>query len=399
MNILLFVASMDKVSGGPPRVVAGSAIALAKRSHNVTIATLCESTEDPEDVYSGVLNTFPALALVGVHLKVFRKDKARFLTRSAQLCRYSRSEFSRIDVIHVHGVWEQCLVDVFKLARTHRCRFFLSAHGMLDKWSMKQSSLKKEIALRFFGVGEMLRGSCGVIFGSHDELHKCAPRFNMVRKVIPNGIDASRLDKTELAENVFFKEYSSKNDANAKVILFFARIHPKKGIHLLLKAFESVFNSGPADHQLWIVGIRDDEVYESSLRLQIKNLNSRENILFTNDMTGTDALSAYKYADIFILPSFQEGLSIATIEAMAFGLPVIVSEECHLNEVADSWHCGWVVACDVDSIIDALSSALSKSKVELSAIGERSRFVAETSFDWGVVSMQLEEHYGCSASL
>jgi glycosyltransferase involved in cell wall biosynthesis len=120
-------------------------------------------------------------------------------------------------------------------------------------------------------------------------------------------------------------------------VLFLSRIHPKKGLDLLIPAFRELLRSWPADAQkpkLALVG-PDADGYRSEVETMVREQGITEQVLWTGMLQGSEKVQAYVDSDLFVLPSYQENFGIAVAEAMAAGLPVIISDR-----LKPRGHCG-----------------------------------------------------------
>jgi poly(glycerol-phosphate) alpha-glucosyltransferase len=116
-----------------------------------------------------------------------------------------------------------------------------------------------------------------------------------------------------------------------------------------------------------------------------------ERIIVTGYLGGKDRLAAFAAADLLALPAVGEGLPMAVLEAMAAGLPVIVSPGCNLPEVPAN-HAGLEVEPAVEPLAAALRTLLTDPE-QRAAMGQAARRLAQTRFTWDVVAEQLEELY------
>ena len=191
LKILMLTGSMDALAGGPPRVIAGSAVALARRGHRVDVVGLC----DPDITAKMVFSSFPDLREDGISLELFPRTGPHILGRSRAMSAALQTRILNYDAVHVHGIWEQSLAESCAMARRAGVATFVSAHGMLDSWSMNQSWLKKQLALRFLGTGAMLVGANAIVYGTEDEMRESQPSApGSVGVVVPNGIETAAPD-------------------------------------------------------------------------------------------------------------------------------------------------------------------------------------------------------------
>jgi glycosyltransferase involved in cell wall biosynthesis len=389
VKVILQIGSMNPASGGPPRVVAGSAAALARRGHQVDIFSIAGSGVTVEDIFVA----FPDLRHEGVGLELYPPSGLRQLGLSRQMSSAMEARAADYDAVHVHGVWEQALADSCAIARRRGVPTFVSAHGMLDRWSMDQSRQKKWAALRVFGSGSMLRGADAIIYGTLDEMQesqRSVPGTSGV--VVPNGVKLEALTAEGLPPAETLHEAFPVLKQWQRTVLYFSRIHPKKGLDLLVDGFLEHALTHPGAGLL-VAGIAQDLAYEAALRARIASSPVSDRIVFTTDLTGPHARVVFRQADIFALPSHQEGLSIAILEAMALEKALLISDRCHMPEVEATWDCGIVVRDNRTAVAAGLGCLLAMPANDLKKMGVRARRAVEENFSWDSVVRRLELLY------
>jgi glycosyltransferase involved in cell wall biosynthesis len=384
-RVLFVCPSMHPRNGGPPRVVNGSAIALAKQGIPVEIATT-----EPADSVAATHEAWPGLVEHGVKMHIFPRAGPQRLGRSPALSRMIADNIERFDLLHVHCVWEKALADAAALFRSARKPVFVSPHGMLDQWQMAQSTLVKQIALRLFGTGAMLKGADALLFGTQDEADEARP-LNLPGPVVrmPNGVSPVDLGNPAAARAAILQRFPTLR-AWKRIVLFFSRLHHKKGLDMLVEAFGRVHRDFP-DAGIFAAAIAQDERYATAVRARIEELQPT-NILLTTELEGSGALAAVAGSDIFCLPSHQEGFSIAIIEALAAGLPVLITDQCHMQEL-DPHRVGFAVPATIDGLEHGLRQILSLDADEIAAMSARAEMLVETHYTWDRVAERLSSAY------
>ena len=147
----------------------------------------------------------------------------------------------------------------------------------------------------------------------------------------------------------------------------------------------------PPDVHLVIAGPDFDNL-RPVLEAQVKEQKIEGTVSFTGMLTGDMKWSALSAASLFVLPSYSEGFSVAVLEALACGVPVIVTAECHIPEVA-SEKCGWVIPVAVAPLEEALAQFLKLPAKDLEQMGENGRALVHARFDSSVVGTQLSQVY------
>ena len=195
--------------------------------------------------------------------------------------------------------------------------------------------------------------------------------------IVPNGVDVD--DYAHLDGRAAFRQRYNLGDA--PVCLFMGRLHTRKGVGLLVEAFQAADVPGA---RLVIVG--PDEGMLATLQSQVD-----DRVVLTGYLEGADRLSALAGADMLALPAVGEGLPMVVLEAMAAGLPVIVSPECHLPEVSQSG-AGIEVAPQLEPLRDALRQLLTNGNQRAQMAAAARRLVRQ-HFTWDSAAEQLEQVY------
>lgn len=389
-RVLLLAADMDPRQGGPPKVVYGSACALARAGVSVEIAAT-----GPAETAHTTRAAWPLLAELGIPLHVFPRAGPATLGYSPGMDRFVAREISRFDAVHVHGVWEQCFARATRRARAAGVRTFVSPHGMLDRWQLAQSRLKKQAALRLFGTGTMLKHADAVLYGTRHEADEARPLgLPSPALVMPNGVEPEPLADRAAVTAMLHARFPQMRSWS-RTVLFLSRLHPKKGLDMLVEAFARTRQTHPGAGLL-AVAIPQDADYQAALRARIDELGPERLVLVT-DLVGPEARTALAAADVFCLPSHQEGLSIAILEAMGASLPVLITTECHLDELEDRG-AGKVVPDTVAGLTLGLTALLALDRESLATMGRRGAEIVASEYSWERIAGQLAVLYSGRAA-
>jgi glycosyltransferase involved in cell wall biosynthesis len=300
---------------------------------------------------------------------------------------YLYREIKKADIVHMHGLWNiNCTLAAF-LSQAFNKPYIVTPHGMLDKWALRQSKFKKWIYGHLIEMRN-LRLAATLHFLNDEEKNEAGGYGVNFRNslVLPNGIDPALYkflpDKSILTD----KHPEIKNKITA---LYLGRLHPKKGCNLIIPALAEVLKSNPNIHLL-IAG-PDQNGYQSKLLEQVKMLNLISNVTFLGMVSGVYKLQVFSSADFFILPSHQEGDSIAVKEAMACGLPVIITPACHFNEVK-SLNCGIIINPITNEIAQAMIRLSGNSNLR-KILGENGKMLISSKYTWSILTKKLHDKY------
>jgi len=276
-------------------------------------------------------------------------------------------QVSIADIVHVHGLWTIPATVACSAARHHAKPYLVTAHGMLDSWSLSRSRRKKLLYASLIERRNLDRAAA-LHFVSDSE-HAEARSWGVLARpfVIPNGIDPDEFNDLPTRQAL----YDRVPQARGKIIvLFLGRLHPKKGLDVLIPAFADALSAN-GDLHLLIAGPD-----EGGYRVQVDRWITQHDIAEAATIMGPVYGSAKRIvlggADIFALSSHEEADSIAIKEAMASRLPVLISHQCRLPEVS-THKAGLVTATTRRETAEALLTlgASAQLRGELGANGVR----------------------------
>jgi glycosyltransferase involved in cell wall biosynthesis len=171
-----------------------------------------------------------------------------------------------------------------------------------------------------------------------------------------------------------------------RIVLFLSRLDPKKGIDLLLRAFARVRTQVP-NASLVVAGSGDDE-FVNCLKADAVSLGISADVLWPGFLLDGEKYAALADADVFVLPSYSENFGIAAAEAMAAGLPVVVSQQVGIHRDIAEARAGIVVPCRVEDLASALTRLLTDSTLRQST-GQRAREFARQRYSSDVITRKL----------
>jgi glycosyltransferase involved in cell wall biosynthesis len=375
VNILHVISSMSQEAGGPPAVVAGLARALHKRGHAVTIATL-------GDKGGALVPTDQA-----VTVRSFPGD-GRGYGYSAGLESWLNAEAKRFDLVHLHGVWQFPTFAAARACWAAGVPYVVAPHGMLDEYSVGQHSTWKKRAYWLWREGRVARCAAGLHCLNHAEIRRAVPWVRGIPKfVAPNGIARGEIEA--MPERGAFRTLHPEI-GDRPMALFLSRLHPKKGLDRLLPAWKEVAGTMP-EVRLVLAGT-GEAGYVSSLDRLIVSSGLEGKVARVGQLVGRAKWEALVDSDLFVLPSHQEGFSMAITEALAAGRACVITRECNFDEVEEAG-CGTVVDGGEMSTFVRGAMALLADAGQRARYGAAGRQLVERLFTWKVVAEHLEQVY------
>ncbi|WP_231936396.1 glycosyltransferase [Bythopirellula polymerisocia] len=290
------------------------------------------------------------------------------------------------DVVHIHSLWTMPNAYGSSLAKKHGKPVVFSPHGSLETWALNRHRWKKRICEEMFQRRDLEQANC-VHALSHTEADSIRG-YGLTNPiaVIPNGINLSAYENLP-DRSVLLNSYPQLTDK--RIVLFLSRLHPKKGLQHLVEAWRKIVVDNQ-DVQLVIAG--PDNGHEAIIRGLVSDLELDSSVLFTGPLYGEQKLAALAAADLFVLPSFSEGFSMAILEAMACELPLLISRNCSFPEVANS-EAGLECESDVTSTEEGLRKILSMTNDERQSMGRNGRKLVEQRYTWDRIAKQFLELY------
>ena len=377
MKILHVAPSLKPEWGGVAKVVKGLTESLAKKGIRISIFAPSENNK----------NIFIS-DIEGVDTRIFPEG---FFSKcwpgySKSLAEGLKKEIFDFDLMHIHGIWHYPNFAGYQAARFAGKPFMVTVHGKLEPWCLNHKAFKKKIYSGL--IQRKILREASALHAITDEEVKNISRFvdnkNIFR--VNNGLNTEEFEG--LPERERFGDLHPEVKGK-KVILFLGRIHPVKGLDLLARAFGDLLKVR-RDVQLVIAG-PDENGYRGQITELLKTENALSSTSFTGMITGRDKLAAFSGTDILVLPSYSEVLGLSVLEAMACGIPVIITSGCNFPEVEESCS-GIVIGADHLQLSSAIKKLLDDEDLGR-RMGERGRKFVKEKFDWDRVSDEMVKIY------
>ncbi len=373
LKILHVIPTLDPQAGGPPLIVSHLAAAQAMLGHDVHIMTYRSTPAGLDRIISENRQhgfdriTQHHLPSISLGEQITGKNAAAM----------ANALVPKMDAVHLHGVWESQLYRTAAIARKHEKPYMILLNGMLFPWAMARGQLKKKLTL-LAGAQQML--THGILqFGSQDE-QLAAQRLGYTNRgvIIPNGASPEEYENLPPVGSFRATHPRLRDDP---YVLFLGRLHEQKGIDLLLAAFQSVIQKHPTA-RLVIAG----PDFGRSTEIQARTLAAgiQERLLMIGPIFGPEKRAALRDAICFCLPSRHEGFSLAVLESLACGTPVIISPQCHFPEVAES-EAGLIPGLDPNEIATAIGRMLEDAEFRAKA-SEAAKALIASRYTWDKVA-------------
>ena len=300
---------------------------------------------------------------------------------------------SGADVVYSAGLWKYPSLASWLWTKRTGKPLLVAPHGMMDSWALRHSALKKRMAGLLFQNAQLRRAACIRAL--------CEAELKSIRSyglktpvcVIPNGIDLPA-DPGEKKSVITILELRQLQARGRKVLLFLGRIHPKKGLVNLLKAWKGALGDRAAGGEEWTLMIAgwDQGGHEGELKRLAAELELEDSVSFVGPQYGEEKREFYRNCAAFVLPSFSEGLPMSILEAWSYAKPVLMTPECNLPEGPAA---GAAICFNpaVEEIEAGLKRLFLMKENERRAMGERSLELVKERFAWSRVAQEMMSVY------
>ncbi len=367
------VSHTDPRYGGLSAAVPSLAASLAcEAALDVSLAAFCREGEQhrPAAIRSDGVSFWPTSRVPWLFHRELQSSYAALL----------RS----VDGVHVHGIWEGSTAVSCRLARKLGKPYVLSAHGMLEPWALAAKRFKKRLYASLIERDNVAGAAClHALTVAEAQQYRDFGATGPIA-VIPNAVHLPKDAQAEL----FLNRFPALR--GKRLVLFLSRLHPKKGLDLLIESWARIGKDFPEAH-LVIAG-PDVDAMQAGLMAEVTQRGMDGQVVFTGMLTGAMKWSALDAAECYVLPSYSEGLSMALLEAMGMGVPVIATHSCHMPEITAS-DAGWEIDASADALTEALTTLLQRPAEENWAQGRNGARLIASRYSPQQVTQQMAEVY------
>jgi len=273
---------------------------------------------------------------------------------SPKMAQEIKKQLPKFDYVIINVIWNYPTLVAAKWCRKYRIPYIIEPHGALYPYAMHKKYWKKVVYFNLF-VRNILKRASAIFYTTHDELLKTHHYLGLKNRavIVPNGLHLAEFNNLPIKSDLIDSYPQLKNK---RIVLYLGRMHQKKGLDLLIKAFAQLTKE-EKNIFLLIVG-NDEGGYIRKVHRWIKAENITDKVLFTGLLIGREKLAAYCGSDVFVLPSYNENFGMTVVEAMACGVPVVISDQVGLYEEVKRGKAGIITKCNVQSIVTGIKSVL-----------------------------------------
>ena len=368
MRVLHVIPSVSERSGGPATAIIPMCRALMREGIEVLLVT----------TDAGLPGTNgDVVEYKGVPARFFHSQWGESFKYSRPMASWLNANIRNFGAGHIHAVFNHSSVAAARACRDAGVPYVVRPLGTLDPWSMTQKSLRKRLFWQVSGKA-MLQQAAAVHYTSEAEKLSTEGRMGLNHgKVIALGIEPSTANDN-VADH--FPEL-----ARESYVLVLSRLHPKKGLDVLIDASQSLGQ----EFSRWRLVLAGDGPSEYVSRL--KNKVAGDRIVFTGWLEGERKEAVLAGASLLVLPSHQENFGLCVMEALAHSVPVLVSPNVNLATEIAANNAGWIATIDKDALAKRLAEAL-RDEEELSKRGRAGKQLSQ-KYSWENTARDLAQLY------
>lgn len=377
MRLLQIIGCLDPSRGGPQESIKQFTLTLKELGHHSVTVTLDEPNAPWLEEYPGTVHALgPSIG------------KYRFNYR---LVRWLLENARHYDAVIVRGIWQYQSLATWIVSRKTSFPYFVFVHGALDPWFKKAYPLKHLKKWLYWPWGEyrVLRDATGVLFTSAEEKALASKSFGLYQAneiVIAYGTSKPQGDP-DYQKQIFLEAFP--NLRGKRYILLLSRLHPKKGVDILIEAFSEIVEQYPDLHL--VVAGPDEDGMQAKLNQRATQLGIAQHIVWTGMLKGDSKWGAFHAAEVFMLPSHSENFGIVVVEALACGLPVLITDKVNIWREIESDNAGIVGFDTKDSIRGLLEKWLRLHPDEKNKMTKNARHCFLSRFEITMVSTKFVE--------
>ncbi|HUS10207.1 MAG TPA: glycosyltransferase [Pyrinomonadaceae bacterium] len=382
MNVLHVIPSVSPRAGGPSQAILPMCLALREQGVNVLVAVTDDGLSGkngPVHLQYGDISDYKGQPTI-----FFPSQIGASFKYSRPFAEWLVNNVANYDLVHIHAVFNHACLAAAHACRKRRVPYIVRPLGTLDPWGMKQKSWRKSLFWPLIGK-RMLRHAAAVHYTSRQEQQATEESLGLNHgTVIPLGV-ASKVGGPTSAGAEFVERFPSLQQR--PFVLVLSRLIPTKGLHVLLSAFLALIKQKQFNSWQLVLAGEGPPDYLSELRQKVASEGAEESVLFPGWLDGEMKEAILRRASLLALPSYHENFGLCVMEALACGVPVLVSPNVNLAPEIEAVSAGWISEIDHESMTRKLAEIFGSAE-ERSLRGAAGRNLA-AKFSWDKIADQL----------
>jgi glycosyltransferase involved in cell wall biosynthesis len=380
MRILHVIPSISKKRGGPSNAVLKMTRSLRQQGIDASILTTTDNDSYRDTDYPlsewFMLDETPVIMFSAIN------SRSRFIREyliAPRLLYWLIRNIRYFDALHIHSIFSCTSTLSMIIARMTKTPYLIRTIGQLNRWSLLQSAFRKNMMLSLIEKSNLI---------------------NALAVHVTSPAEVEDLQELGIFRNVFCLELGvdypdrllleNRAPGHPVHFLFLSRIHPKKQLECLLKACSILNTIGNV--RSWMLSISGDGDYEYVKYMhQLANDYGISNrIVWTGHVDGFEKTRLLMNADWFVLPSASENFGISAVEALAYGVPVIITKEVGISDSVQEYGAGIICESDPTILYAALRTALDGPTQRMRSAARK---LAEDRYSWQTIAQKLSFFY------
>jgi glycosyltransferase involved in cell wall biosynthesis len=303
---------------------------------------------------------------------------------SSQLTTWLWQHISEYDLLHIHAIFSYPSTAAMVIARLRHIPYIVRPGGHLCEWSLQQSARKKQIYLNLVKCASLNHSKVFHLTSQMEQQEVSKLCLKPPSFILPHGLSVS----APIPDAHYRLRQLLKIPEYQPVILFMSRLHPKKGLDYLIPALGHLTHH----HFTFVLAGSGSPEYEAEIDALLVSAGIRDCTYRSGFVEGPMKDLLLQGADMFVLTSHSENFGVAVLEAMAAGLPVVVTPRVALASVIEKHHLGCVAEPDVAALFAALDYCLNHPQ-KAKEMGVRARQIILEQYTWEQITDKLIDLY------